>query len=142
MIKASKKNKVKSKKDSFIQPYIHTGVSMFVWLYECMKFLKLKFTILSISVLLCVACDNNPPIPEEKFIRVYVDLLIIQDTTNVQDKSLDSLKTIVFKKNGITTEEYFSALGYYKSYPEKWEEIFDKAIAYSEKLRDESSKKP
>jgi hypothetical protein len=93
-------------------------------------------------VLFFNSCSEEPSIPEEKFIKVYVDLLIIQDTTTIKSPSIDSLKNDVYSRNNIKSEEYLNTLEYYKSYPEKWEGIFEKATAYAEKLRDESAKKP
>ena len=73
--------------------------------------------------------------PEEKFIKVYVDLMIVQDTTRVNSLPLDSLKDIVFTKHNITSELYDKTVAKYNSSPENWEEFFDKAIAYLEELK-------
>ena len=99
-------------------------------------------SFLTISTLLFVSCDNKPPISEDKFIQAYVDLLILKDTTNTGIYSFDSLKTEVYRKHNISSAQYNSTLDFYKSNPEKWQEIFDKAIAYAEELRDSSGKKP
>ncbi|MGB5529946.1 MAG: DUF4296 domain-containing protein, partial [Ignavibacteriaceae bacterium] len=61
------------------------------------------------------ACDKGPPIPEEKFIQVYVDLLILQDTTSTDTLSLDSLKTLIFTNYNVTGEEYDATISYYNS---------------------------
>jgi hypothetical protein len=91
---------------------------------------------LILLVLCFLSCKNEPLIPEEKFIKVYVDILFIQDTTSI-DKSLDSLKQIVFNKYDITDEMYENNVKYYNENPEKWEAFFDKATAYVEKLKSE-----
>lgn len=102
---------------------------------------KLYFLIYFL-ILFFTNCSEEPPISEEKFIKLYVDLLIIDDTTDVHNKSVDSLKALVFSNHNVTPEKYFSTVSYYKSNPEKWEEIFDKAIAYAEGLKDSAAKKP
>jgi hypothetical protein len=84
------------------------------------------------------ACDKGPPIPEEKFIKVYIDFLIIQDTTSANAFSLDSIKTLVFTKHKITSKQYDEAINYYNSQPEKWTAFFDKASAYVEGLKKDS----
>lgn len=96
--------------------------------------------LLLIIFLLLSSCEKQSPIPEEKFIKVYVDLLILQDTTGTNPASFDSLKTLVFKKHSITAEEYNATINYYNSEPKRWEGFFDKAIAYAEKLKKQAKK--
>jgi hypothetical protein len=88
------------------------------------------------------ACDKGPPIPEEKFIKVYVDFLIIQDTSTAETFSLDSIKTIVFSRYNISPEQYDKTINYYNSQPEKWIAFFDSATAYAEGLKKEAEKQP
>jgi len=88
------------------------------------------------------ACDKKPPIPEEKFIKVYVDLLIVQDTTAAETFSLDSIKTLVFANHDISSEQYDETINYYNSQPEKWVAFFDSATAYAEGLKKEAEKQP
>ncbi len=97
---------------------------------------SLKFLpLLIIPALLLNNCSGEEVIPEEKFIRVYVDLMIVQDTTRSKPLPLDSLKEIVFTKHEITSELYDKTIARYNSSPEDWEEFFDKAIAYLEELK-------
>jgi hypothetical protein len=102
--------------------------------------LKIIF-FLFIFALLFIGCDNKPPISENKFIQVYVDLLILKDTTNTTIYSFDSLKIKLFEKHDISSQQYNSTLDFYKSNPEKWQGIFEKAISYAEEMRDSSAKK-
>ena len=94
-----------------------------------------KITFLFVTLIILSACEKEPDIPEDKFIKVYVDLLIMQDTTSTDSFSLDSLKAIVFEKNNITVEQYDATIQYYNEHPKRWEEFFDKALAYGEKLK-------
>ena len=96
------------------------------------------FSIILFTTLFNIACEKKSPIPEEKFIEVYVDLLIVQDTTRTDSLSLDSLQSIVFTKHNITTKAYDETISYYNSEPKRWEEFFNKAIAYAEELRNEA----
>jgi hypothetical protein len=123
------------------QSYNHTNAkitSVIVWLFGCMKLLSNKITFLIISALLLSACDKGPPIPEEKFIKVYIDLLIIQDTTTAETFSLDSIKTLVFTRHNISSGQYDETISYYNSQPEKWVVLFDSATAYVERLKKET----
>jgi hypothetical protein len=97
--------------------------------------LKFLLPILIISVLLLISCSEEEVIPEEKFVHIYVDLMIVQDTTRANPLSLDSLKQIVFTKHDITSDLYDKTIAKYNSSPENWEEFFDKAIAYLEELK-------
>ena len=78
--------------------------------------------------------------PEDKFIRVYVDLLIVHDSSSVQNLSLDSLKQALFKKYETTEEHYQNTIDYYNETPQKWEAFFDKATAYVEELESKQVK--
>jgi hypothetical protein len=99
--------------------------------------LRLKFvlSLLIIFAVLFSSCTEEEVIPEEKFIHIYVDLMIVQDTTRVNPLPLDSLKEIVFTKHDITSELYDKTIAKYNSSPEDWEVFFDKAIAYLEELK-------
>jgi len=96
----------------------------------------MNYTIFAISLLFILsACDKGPPIPEEKFIKAYVDLLIIQDTSVTNPVSIDSIRTIVLYKNDLTSQQYDETINYYNQRPEKWEVFFDSVTAYVERLR-------
>ena len=104
-------------------------------------FLKYVILTLFISIILFQGCRKEVKvIPEEKFIKVYVDLLILQDTTSTDSLSLDSLKALVFKNHIVSAEEYDATIRYYNSEPKRWEEFFDKAITYAEELKKEDEK--
>jgi hypothetical protein len=90
------------------------------------------------SLIIFSSCDDEKIIEEENFITIYIDLLIMQDTTNSNQFSIDSIKTVVFQRHGITPENYQRTLEYYNSSPENWEEFFNKATAYVEKLKQEA----
>ena len=96
---------------------------------------KLFFVIISVIFFLFFSCDDNTPIPQDKFLKVYVDLLIIQDTTNAEIFSLDSIKAVVFQKYNIRSGQYDSTIEYYNSDPNRWIEFFDSAGAYVERLK-------
>ena len=97
--------------------------------------LKFLLPLSIIPFLLISSCSEEEVIPEEKFIHVYVDLMIVQDTTRSKPLTLDSLKEIVFTKHDITSGLYNKTIAKYNSSPEDWEEFFDKAIAYLEELK-------
>jgi uncharacterized protein YcfL len=92
--------------------------------------------LLLLSLFAFAGCSSR--IKEDKFILVYSDLVIAQDTLK-SNTNLDAVKNIVFKKYNVSEKEYAATLNYYNSDPRKWEAFFNKTISHLEDLR---SKKP
>lgn len=88
------------------------------------------------------ACDKGPPIPEKTFLKIYVDLLIVQDTTTVNNYSIDSVRAIVLSRHNISENQYDEMISYYNSQPDKWIAFFDTATVYVEQLKKEAEKQP
>jgi hypothetical protein len=78
-------------------------------------------------------------INEDKFILVYSDLVIAQDTLKTNN-SLNAIKSTVFRKYDVTEKEYNETLKYYNSDPRKWEEFFNKTISHLEGLKSRKGK--
>ena len=105
-----------------------------------MQYTVLIYFLFSLFTLLLLSfCSSKSPIEEETFIKVYVDLQILQDTTTANRTNTDSLKAIVFKKYDVTSEDYKYTIDYYNASPEKWESFFNKATTYVEKLKQEAA---
>ena len=86
-------------------------------------------------MLFSLSCSKKNTVDEDKLIKVYADLLIIQDTTNVENYSLDSIRTIVLDRYDLTLPEYEKMISEYNQDPKRWEKFFDKAIAYVDELK-------
>lgn len=114
---------------------------MNAWMHGCMKYFSSVFIFLTVLLITFTACDENPPIPDKNFLELYVDLLIIQDTTTT-NFSLDSVKTLVFDRYNVSVEQYNAMIKYYNSNPEKWIAFYDSATAYVERLRLEAENQP
>ena len=84
-----------------------------------------------------ISCSDEKVIDEDKFILVYADLIIAQDTSKSSAET-DSIKQLVFSRHNITDNEYENTIDYYNRDPERWEEFFNKAIAHVESLRKET----
>ena len=89
---------------------------------------------LLISVLI-IGCNKDETIPEDEFIKVYVDILVAQDTLQNKSISPDSIRKIVLKKHNIPDSVYKKTIDYHNSSEEKWEKFFDKTIKYVEDLK-------
>ena len=92
----------------------------------------LTCTLLSILIF---GCNKNEIITEDEFIKVYVDILVTQDTLQNKSISPDSIRAIVLKKHNIPDSVYKKTIDYYNSSEDKWEKFFDKAIKYVEDLK-------
>jgi len=91
-----------------------------------------KGLLVILFLFLFAGCSNR--INEDKFVLVFSDLVIAQDSLGNNFKQ-DAVKTTVFKKYNITNKEYDATLAYYNSNPKKWDQFFNKAIAHLEDLR-------
>ena len=105
------------------------------------KYLHFKFNFIPYVfiplVFTLTSCSDHPPVKEEKFIKIYVDMLIAQDTTGANGKKLESIKAEVLKRFSVSKTDYDSTLSFYNSDPKKWSEFFEKAINYLEQLKKE-----
>ena len=95
----------------------------------------LSLLIILPALLTGLSCSKKNTVDEDKLIKVYADLLIIQDTTNIENYSLDSLRTTVLNRYDLTLPQYEEMIKVYNQEPKKWEEFFDKAIAYVNELK-------
>lgn len=107
-----------------------------------MKLKNIKFTLSIVPVLLLSACDKGPPIPEDKFMQAYVDILVAQDTTTTTPFSMDSLRTVILKNNNLLPEQYDAMIEYYNARPEKWNPFFDSVTVYVERLKSKAGNQP
>jgi hypothetical protein len=135
-------NSIRDQEHLDIQSFNHSKGRTLVWFYGCMQFLSIKFTLFIVSSLLLLGCDKAPPIPDEKFLELYVDLLIIQDTTTTTNFSLDSVKTLVLDRYKVSSQQYDQMIEYYNSQPDKWIVFFDSATAYVERLKLDAENQP
>ena len=102
-----------------------------------------KFLVLFLIIpFFILSCDKEPPLPQEDFIKVYVDLLIIQDTTTAENFSIDSVKSLVYKRYNISSEQYDQTIKFYNSQPEKWIEFYDSVTVYVDRLKKNSENQP
>lgn len=78
------------------------------------------------------SCSDKKEIKEDKFIKVYCDLLIAQDTTRTVSREM---RNEIFARYEVTEEQYNLTVQSYNNDPKKWDEFFDKAINYLQELR-------
>jgi hypothetical protein len=99
--------------------------------------MRFKYIFLLLLLLLSfTGCSHK--INEDKFILIYSDLVIAQDT--LKNNNLDEIKNTVFKRYNVSETEYIETLNYYNSDPRKWEAFFNKTISHLEGLRSKKGK--
>jgi Domain of unknown function (DUF4296) len=118
-----------TKKDSLIRLY-HSPSSNFRMLWWGAFLL----------IFILSGCSNKQAIQEDKFVKIYTDIIIAQDTSNAGGAELERIKQEVFKKYNINEKQYTNTLDYMNSKPERWEKFFNDAISYVEKMKKQSRK--
>ena len=89
---------------------------------------------LSLIALVFVVAGCSGRIKEDKFVLVYTDLIIAQDTLG-NNFNLNKAKDKIFKRYNVSAKEYDATLNYYHQDPKQWEQFFTKAIAHLESLK-------
>ena len=120
----------------FVNLLIEIYLSFEHWFLGIVKYLSMKKIITIVLFLITlIACNKKETIPEEEFVKVYVDILVMQDT--LQDKSIppDSIRAIVLKQHNISDSIYANTINYYNESEERWGKFFDKAIKYVEEKK-------
>ncbi len=84
------------------------------------------------------SCKKSSPIDEKKFIKIYTDMIFMQDTS---DLSQYEIKQRVLKKFKVIEKDYDATIHYYNSDPEKWQKFFDSTIVYIERSKPKPTKK-
>lgn len=88
--------------------------------------------------MLLIACEEKPPITEEKFVQIYANLVSVPDSISVDSLMFAEYKKKVFSDFGYSEKEYEQTVKFYNQTPEKWEEFFKKVIKYIESTDDTS----
>lgn len=96
--------------------------------------MKKIFFILFYGVLF-FSCSEKPPIPEDKLILIYTDLMFTQDTLLITSQNIDSIKADIFSRHSVTETDYQTTIEIYNRTPERWEKFFERVIEYVESLK-------
>ena len=112
-----------------------------------MKFNFLKISIVMFPFLLATiffvsGCQSDKIIDEEKFIKLYTDLVIAQDTSSADYNMMIKIRSQVLDRYKVTDEQYQFTIDYYNENPERWQVFFEKVTAYVDNLKLEAAKKP
>ncbi len=104
----------------------------------------LKFAYLFSFPMLFYTCQNDKIIDEDKFVNVYTEMIIAQDSISVFPKDSLLTKNIrtqirdsILNKFNVSLNQYQRTVDYYNEEPLRWQEFFDKVFAEVEKMKTE-----
>jgi len=109
------------------------------------NFLKISiavFPFVLAAVFFISGCKSDKIIDEEKFIMLYTDLVIAQDTSNADYNMMIKIRSQVLDRYKVTDEQYKFTIDYYNENPDRWQVFFEKVTAYVDNLKLEAAKKP
>ena len=109
------------------------------------NFLKISiavFPFVLAAVFFISGCKSDEIIDEEKFIMLYTDLVIAQDTSNADYNMMIKIRSQVLDRYKVTDEQYKFTIDYYNENPDRWQVFFEKVTAYVDNLKLEAAKKP
>ena len=93
--------------------------------------------LLVILPILFIACERSAPVPEKTLVKIYSDIVIMQDTSKL---SQSDIKLSVLKKFNVNEKNYEETIKFYNRTPEKWQNFFDSVIVYIERKQPKSVK--
>ncbi len=94
-----------------------------------------NITLIFLLSVFIFSCSKEDILPEDKFIKIYIDILVAQDTLTDSSISNDSLKTLILPEYNVTDSIYTKTVEYYNSNPDKWEKFFEDVIKQVEELK-------
>jgi hypothetical protein len=94
------------------------------------------FFLIFISIVF-ISCTNSSKIEEKKFVKIYAEIIFMQDTSSY---SQSVIKNKVLKKFDVKEIEYDETIKYYNDDPERWQKFFDEVIVYIESLKPKPKK--
>ena len=78
-----------------------------------------NITIIFLMTVIIFSCSKDDILPEDKFIKIYIDILVAQDTLTDNSISNDSLKTLILKKHNVIDSVFTKTIKYYNYDPAK-----------------------
>lgn len=100
------------------------------------------FLVTAALSIILLGCFGSDKIPEDNFIKIYTDIIIVQDTLKLSGEELLLHKKTILKKYNYTEQEYENTVNYYNEDVERWEIFFEKTLNYLEELKKKETPKP
>lgn len=97
-----------------------------------MRFYKTFLIVLSISLPFIIqGCSESSPVDEKTLVRVYAEMVIMQDSSKLND--LEIQKKVLTDFN-ISASDYEKSVNILREKPERWQDFYDSVIVYLQKL--------
>lgn len=84
----------------------------------------MRFILLIAAAGILFAGCGQKRLDREKFILVYYDILLLQESRGGEIGAMELIRDEVYKKHGITDEQYRNTLAWYSEDKARWEEFF------------------
>jgi len=98
---------------------------------KALRFFIYLLIIFTTSLLL-ISCFESQPIPQDKLVRLYAKMIIMQDTSSL---SQAEIRKKVLSDFNFSESDYKETIKVYNSDPDKWKSFFDEVTAYIESLK-------
>lgn len=109
---------------------------------ETLIIIKRIFLVLSgVLILVYLTGCSDSGMDRKKFVNFYADYITAQDSSGFNPEISAKIREGLYKKYGITAEEYEQTVNNLKENKTDWESFFNEVIAELEKRRDEEAKK-
>ncbi len=99
-----------------------------------------KYFCFLVSIIFLSACNNPNKIDKVTMGKVYVEVLVAQETYLPDFKLLKKEKAKIFSRYKISEADYKYTLSEYGTSEEEWEEMFKNSLAYLDTLRKQNLK--
>jgi len=83
------------------------------------------------------SCKQLPPVDEKKFVKIYADMILMQDTSSLSQREI---KEEVLKRFSVENTDYDETIKFYNADPERWQKFFDSTIVHIESLKPKPKK--
>lgn len=102
---------------------------------------RISLVLIGVLILVYLTGCSDAGIDRKKFVNFYADYITAQDSSGFNPEISAKIREGLYKKYGITAEEYEQTVNNLKENKTDWESFFNEVIAELEKRRDEEAKK-
>ncbi|MGQ9798016.1 MAG: DUF4296 domain-containing protein [Ignavibacterium sp.] len=100
--------------------------------------MKKIYHILTLSLVIFISCEEKPSVEEDKFVKVYVELISAPDSISVDSTKFFDYKKKVFSNFNLTEKDYEQTVKFYNKDPKRWGDFFNKVVKHIEAIDDSS----
>lgn len=94
------------------------------------KYLTIYFSFSLLLVLL--SCSDYAPVEQDKLVRIYSDMLIMQDSSSLSGIEIQNK---VLKVYDVSISDYQTSIEHLKKEPERWQKFYDSVVVHLQSLK-------